>query len=63
MTYKAFKDLPKSTWSDKVLHNRAFNIAKIRKYDEYQHRFASMVYSMLVLLPTQGWELIVKTSN
>ena len=68
MTYKALKDLPKRTSSDKVLHNRAFSIAKNQKYVEYQHRFASMVYkklikSMLVLLPTQVWELILKTSN
>ena len=29
---------------DKVLHDKAFNIAKNPKYDGYQPRLASMVY-------------------
>ena len=35
MAYKEFKDLPGRTASDKVLHDRAFNIAKNLKYDGY----------------------------
>ena len=35
MTYGDFKDLPRKTASDKMLHNKAFNIAKNRKYDGY----------------------------
>ena len=44
MAYGDFKDLTRRTASDKVLHDKAFNIAKNPKYDEYQHRLASMVY-------------------
>ena len=44
MTYGDFKDLAKRTASDKVLKNKAFNIAKNPKYDGYQRRFASMIY-------------------
>ena len=44
MAYGDFKDLTKRTASDKVLRNKAFNIAKNSKYDGYQRRLASMVY-------------------
>ena len=39
-----FEDLPRRTASVKILHEKAFNIAKIPKYDEYQRGLASMVY-------------------
>ena len=41
MTYGDFKDLVKRTVSDKVLCNKAFNIAKNPKYDGYQRGLAS----------------------
>ena len=44
MDFGDFKDLPRSTASDKVLHDKAFNIAKIPKYDGLQRSLASMVY-------------------
>ena len=44
MTYGNFKDLAKRTASDKVLRDKAFNIAKNPKYDGYQRGLASMVY-------------------
>ena len=44
MTYGHFKDLARRTVSDKILHDKAFNIAKNPKYDGYQRGFASMVY-------------------
>ena len=44
MAYGDFKDLKRRTASDKVLRNRAFNIAKNRKYDRYQRGLASMAY-------------------
>ena len=47
MAYRAFKDLTRKTVSGNVLHDKAFNIAKIPKYDRYQRRFASMVYKFL----------------
>ena len=43
MTYD-FKDLTRRTASDKILHDKAFNIAKNPKYDWYQNGLASMVY-------------------
>ena len=38
------KDLTKRTVADKILKNKAFDIAKDPKYDEYQRGLASMVY-------------------
>ena len=42
MAYGDFK--ARTTAADKVLRNKAFNIAKHPKYDEYQRGLASMVY-------------------
>ena len=44
MAYGDFKDLKRRTASDKILRDKAFNIAKNPKYDGYQRRLASMVY-------------------
>ena len=44
MTYGYFKDLARRTASDKVLRDKAFNIAKNAKYDGYQRGLASMVF-------------------
>ena len=46
MTYGDFKTLAKRTASDKVLRDKAFNIAKNPKYDGYQRGLASMVYKL-----------------
>ena len=35
MACRDFKDLPRRTASDKVLHDQAFSIAKNLKYDKY----------------------------
>ena len=48
MAYADFKDLARRTASDKVLRDKAFNIAKNPKYDEYQRGLASMVYKFFV---------------
>ena len=42
--YSDNKDLAKRTVADKILRNKAFNIAKDPKYDGYQRGLASMVY-------------------
>ena len=42
--YSDSKDLTKRTVADKILKNKAFNIAKDPKYDGYQRGLASMVY-------------------
>ena len=47
MAYRDFKDLARRTASDKVLRDKAFNIAKNPKYDGYQRGLASMVYKFL----------------
>ena len=44
MAYGDFKELKRRTASDKVLRDKAFNIAKNPKYDGYQRGLASMVY-------------------
>ena len=44
MPYGDFKDVERRTTSAKVLRDKAFNIAKNRKYDGYQRGLASIVY-------------------
>ena len=48
MTYIDFKDLTRRTASDKVLHEKAFIIAKNPTYDGYQRRLAPIVYGFLI---------------
>ena len=42
--YSDSKDITKRTVADKILKNKAFDIAKDPKYDRYQRGLASMVY-------------------
>ena len=44
MAYGDFKDLTRRTASDKILRDKAFNIAKNPKYNGYQRGLALMVY-------------------
>ena len=44
MAYGDFKDSSRRTAADKLLPDKAFNIAKDLKYDGYQRGLASMVY-------------------
>ena len=44
MAYRDFKDLNRRTAADKVLYDKALNIAKDPKYDGYERRLASVVY-------------------
>ena len=44
MTYGDFKEFARITAADKVLRDKAFNIAKDPKYDGIQRVLASMVY-------------------
>ena len=48
MAYGDFKDLTRRTASDKILHDKAFNIAKNQKYDRYQRSLTSMVKNFLI---------------
>ena len=45
MAHGNLKDLARRTASDKVLRDKAFNIAKKTKYDGYQRGLTSMVYT------------------
>ena len=44
IAYGDFKDLKRRTQSDKVLKDKAFEIANNLKYDGYQRKLTSMVY-------------------
>ena len=44
MAYGKTKDLTKRTQSDKVLRDKAFEIASNPKYNGYQREIASMIY-------------------
>ena len=44
MPYGDFKDLTRRTACDKILRDKAFNIAKTPKCDDYEGGLASMVY-------------------
>ena len=46
MAYGDFKDLTKRTTADKVLTDKAFNVAKNPKYDGNQRGLASVVYTI-----------------
>ena len=54
MAYGYFKDLIRRTASDKILRDKAFNIAKNLKYDGYQRGLASMVYKFFDKETTGG---------
>ena len=45
MAYGDLKDLARRTVSNKVLRDKAFNIAKNSKYGRYQRDLASMGYN------------------
>ena len=44
MAYGDFNDFTRKVASDKILRDKAFNIAKTPKYHGYQRGLASMVY-------------------
>ena len=54
MTYGDFKDLNRGTTADKVLRDKAFNIAKSWKYDGYQLALASVIYQFSIKKTSGG---------
>ena len=46
--YENLKDLPKRKASDKVLHEKAIDIAKPPRFDGYHCELASMIYKFLI---------------
>ena len=63
MTYGHFKDFNRRTAADKVLHDKAFNIAKNPKYDGYQCRLASMVYKFFDEKSSGGAAILANKST
>ena len=61
MAYGDYKDLARRTDSDRILRDKAFNIAKNLKYDGYQRGLASMVYEFFDKKVTGGG--IVNNNN
>ena len=57
------EDLNRRTVTDKVLSDKAFNIAKSPKYDWYQRGFASMVYVLIKNLVEVLKMRIFQTNN
>ena len=45
MAYGDFKNLNRRTAADKLLRDKAFNIAKYSKYDRHQGGLPSLVYN------------------
>ena len=52
--YGDFKDLARGTVSDKVLGDKAFNIAKTPKYDSYERGLSFMVFKVFEKKPSDG---------
>ena len=46
LAYGDFKNLKRRTQSDKVLNDKAFEIASNPKYDGYQRGVVSMIYKI-----------------
>ena len=62
--YSDSKDLTKRTVADKILKNKAFDIAKDPKYDGYQRGLASMVYKFFdIKSEGSGVKLIPKNEK
>ena len=61
MAYGYFKDLARRTTSDKILRDKAFNIAKNPKYSGYQRGLACMVCQFFDKKSTRG--VIVYNNN
>ena len=65
MAYGNFKDLPRRITSDKLLRDKAFNIARGLNYDGYHLQITSMAYKSFVkkLHHTQEKELFLNLKN
>ena len=55
MAYGKYKDLERRTQSDKVLKDKAFEIANNPKYDGYQRGLAPMVYKIFLQEIKGNW--------
>ena len=55
MAYRVFKDLAKRIAADKVLRDKAFNIAKDPKYDGYQRGLTFLVHKFFDKKSCRQW--------
>ena len=55
MAHRYFKDLAKITASDKVLRNKAFNVAINVRYNRYQRGLPSTFYIYIFLIKNSSW--------
>ena len=58
-----FKDLTRRTTSDKILCDKAFNIAKKPQYDGYQCGLALMLYNFFVNNTPDGAATLANKSS
>ena len=58
MAYGDFKDLTRGTASDKIMRDKAFNVAKNPKYDGYQRGLTSIVY--ILFDKKKLWVVVLK---
>ena len=63
MAYEDFRYLAKRTASDKVLRDKACNIAKDPKHDVYQRSLAAVVYKFLIKIRRQFTNSLVSGAN
>ena len=68
MAYGDFKDLTRKAASDKILRDKAFNIAKNLKHNRYQRGLTLIVYKFLDKKTSGGatrlaWSQAVATQN
>ena len=63
MAYGDFKDLTRRTASDKILRDKAFEVAKNPKYDGYQRGLVSMAYNFFYKRTSSGTVKNVNISN
>ena len=63
MVYGDFKDLTTRTASDKILRDKAFNIAKNEKCDGYKRGLASMIYEFFDKKNLQVDQLRIKLNK
>ena len=60
MAYGDFKDWNRKAAADKVLCEKTFDIAKNKKYDGYEHGFASMVYKFFYKKTSSGAAMLAR---
>ena len=63
MAYGDFKDLTRRTASDKILCDKAFNIAENLKYDGYQRGLALMVYKFFDKKTSSGAPTLARSKT